>query len=992
MSSNIINPVPKGFTLTFEDNFDNVGGQPSADHWTYDLGDGSAAGIPGWGNGESQVYESDLDNVHIIDLIARDSGEADTDGANDNINGALRIVANKTGDEITSARIKSDIGEIGSHGYYEVRAKIPPESGAWPAIWLLGDVGNGNWPDVGEIDLMEWSSGLSYPSNQISSALHFRGTADQQPSFGGTQFYNETTLSSSVEEWHTYQVWWSPDEIRVGVDGNSDNAHLVYTKRPGATNDDWPFDGPMDLIMNIAIGGNMGGAVPADDFEYEMLVDYVRVYQGDWSAVRSDGYVAAAEGVVSLLSDVYPDEADTDWNPWGVVASYAFVDGSHKYTGVDYFGIEPAAPLDLSSQDTVHLRIYRTDADADLSITLVDYGSDGQWEQSTNAEGTVTFASGTNDAVVANQWVDLVIPKASFGLATDAHVGQIKVESSKGAGASGETIYIEQLYASASTVSGPATDADPELSEYKDVVMLQGDESTVDVGTNFFYNGTATGVTTVSLGGDNFVQKYGDTGGYIQIRPEEPIDISGLTTLHMSVYRTGGQLDTWGSADLKVRLVYEGDTPDDDYWFSATRGDEAVPDQWNNLELPLAWMANGQASGAKVTDIILVGERWNGGAKTNETLYLDKLSFSAKADPMIPQEAPPSPADDPLDVISIYSDDYDSAVTNFDPVYRWSLIGETPSGSEQTMANIGGREVQVIQNAGMAAMTFSYDEYAYPRADRLDVSSADTLKLTVFRTDPTAQLRFELRFANENTTYDEVGNGVSESVYFDASTSFGAVPAGQWHTIEIPLSAFGNGVDLTQVTGVMMYSFDPEYVLRTDANGDPVGDDYETVLTDPATYLYDPVPSRETIYLDELYFAATPDAPRTAPADPGHAPDDVIAAFIGDAYSTDGFSGQGTVFNIDGGNVQKWENLTAQIQISPATPFTLASSASANAPIMHLDIWLAVASDQPDIRVRTDHRPVSGRAHEPVGGPRGACPRRVPSGAGGDGPRGAGDR
>ena len=87
--------------------------------------------------GERQTYENDADTVHI-DLIARDSTEADTDGTNDGQNGALRIVANKTGNEITSARIKSDIGEIGSHGYYEVRAKIPAESGAWPAIWLLG--------------------------------------------------------------------------------------------------------------------------------------------------------------------------------------------------------------------------------------------------------------------------------------------------------------------------------------------------------------------------------------------------------------------------------------------------------------------------------------------------------------------------------------------------------------------------------------------------------------------------------------------------------------------------------------------------------------------------------------------------------------------------------------------------------------------------------------------------------------------------------------
>ena len=83
----------------------------------------------------------------------------DTDGVADGINGALRIVAAKTGDEITSARIRSDIDEIGPYGYYEVRAKLPSESGAWPAIWLLGNITpERGWPDTGEIDLVEWSS------------------------------------------------------------------------------------------------------------------------------------------------------------------------------------------------------------------------------------------------------------------------------------------------------------------------------------------------------------------------------------------------------------------------------------------------------------------------------------------------------------------------------------------------------------------------------------------------------------------------------------------------------------------------------------------------------------------------------------------------------------------------------------------------------------------------------------------------------------------
>ena len=269
-------------TLVFEDNFDDIGGQPNQDDWTFDIGYGQG----GWGNGEAQYYTSSTENSHIVDVIAADASELDTDGTADGVNGALKIIANKTGNEITSARVKSDIDDLGAYGYYEVRAKLPSESGAWPAIWLLGDMTPDRpWPDTGEIDLVEWSSNYfdEVSGNRIISALHFRGAADQPQAHGGTHFKWEGDISSPVDEWHTYQVWWSPDEIKVGVDGNIDNAHLTYTKRPNATNDDWPFDHPMDIIMNIAIGGTLGGTVPAGDFTYEMLVDYVRVYQGDWT-------------------------------------------------------------------------------------------------------------------------------------------------------------------------------------------------------------------------------------------------------------------------------------------------------------------------------------------------------------------------------------------------------------------------------------------------------------------------------------------------------------------------------------------------------------------------------------------------------------------------------------------------------------------------------------------------------------------------------------
>lgn len=46
---------------------------------------------------------------------------------------------------------------------------------------------------------------------------------------------------------------------------------------------EWPFDKRFHLLLNIAVGGNWGGARGIDDsiWPQTMEVDYVRVYQAD---------------------------------------------------------------------------------------------------------------------------------------------------------------------------------------------------------------------------------------------------------------------------------------------------------------------------------------------------------------------------------------------------------------------------------------------------------------------------------------------------------------------------------------------------------------------------------------------------------------------------------------------------------------------------------------------------------------------------------------
>ncbi len=268
------NPVPAGYSLVFEDAFDVAGKTaPNPAVWKYDLGDGSKKGIPGWGNGEQQYYTADPDNVWVengsLHIVAKANDTA-TNTSDRLVNGA--VVPFTSG--ITSARLTTQGWNVSPYGYVEVRAKLPAEQGAWPAIWMLG--AQNNWPKSGEIDIVEWS-GRYFNDSTAQAALHF------EKDFGNTQTKASTSLSSSVERFHTYQLWWSPTEIRIGVDGDAESAYFRYAKQADFDVSRWPFDSPFYLLMNVAVGGTLGGdgfAQALAQAPYEMQVDYVRVYQG----------------------------------------------------------------------------------------------------------------------------------------------------------------------------------------------------------------------------------------------------------------------------------------------------------------------------------------------------------------------------------------------------------------------------------------------------------------------------------------------------------------------------------------------------------------------------------------------------------------------------------------------------------------------------------------------------------------------------------------
>src|SRR5258706_1304799 len=253
---------PANWKLIWGDEFNSKSGTaPNTNVWGQEVGDGTVNGIPGWGNSELEYYTGGTNNVA-------------TDGL-----GNLQIITKKADGSLmcyygpckyASARMLTKNRFEVVYGRVESRIKVPQGSGLWPAFWMLGtDIDQVNWPQTGEIDIMENVGRLP---NQVFGTLHGPGYSGGQ-SYGGSY-----TLGKPVgNDYHIFAVAWQPDKIVWYIDGipyfsATPNDAFLQGKQ-------WVFNHPFFILMNVAVGGNFGGAVgPETTFPQTMSVDYVRLY------------------------------------------------------------------------------------------------------------------------------------------------------------------------------------------------------------------------------------------------------------------------------------------------------------------------------------------------------------------------------------------------------------------------------------------------------------------------------------------------------------------------------------------------------------------------------------------------------------------------------------------------------------------------------------------------------------------------------------------
>ncbi|MFL5789095.1 MAG: family 16 glycosylhydrolase [Flavisolibacter sp.] len=238
-------PVVKPYSLVWSDEF-NINGKPDSTKWTYETGGN------GWGNNELEYYTDSIGNGRVE-------------------NGNLVIEARYekyNGRNYTSARIISKNKAQWTYGKFEIRARIPKGVGTWPAIWLLSSNDPLVWPDNGEIDIMEE---VGFDPNVI------HGTAHNKMYYGGNGKGGNVVIQNAQDSFHVYSIEWAPHSITWSVDST---AYYTYND-PGLGYNAWPYFQDFFMILNLAIGGNWGGAQGVDNsiFPQQLLIDYVRVYQ-----------------------------------------------------------------------------------------------------------------------------------------------------------------------------------------------------------------------------------------------------------------------------------------------------------------------------------------------------------------------------------------------------------------------------------------------------------------------------------------------------------------------------------------------------------------------------------------------------------------------------------------------------------------------------------------------------------------------------------------
>ncbi len=275
--------ILSGWVPTWCEEF-NYEGSVNPMKWKHQTGGG------GYGNNELQNYTSRLENAYvdgeklIITALREDYGTED----------------------YTSAKIWTQGIKNWKYGKFEIRAKVPSGIGTWPAFWMMPKNSvYGGWPASGEIDILEHTANFSGLNKAVGSIHtnaynHKIGTQISFSKYNGT-LSSEFHTYSIV--WNEFSITWYLDDVEYGKTTFNPLKETSLTK----VSDAWPFDQEFYLIINLAMGGAMGGTIDPNFVSDTFEIDYVRVFQQDYGMndLESPSKVTNLQAVKAVNNRAY---------------------------------------------------------------------------------------------------------------------------------------------------------------------------------------------------------------------------------------------------------------------------------------------------------------------------------------------------------------------------------------------------------------------------------------------------------------------------------------------------------------------------------------------------------------------------------------------------------------------------------------------------------------------------------------------------------------
>jgi beta-glucanase (GH16 family) len=262
------------YVPTWCDEFNGAAGSPDTTVWNFGLGNNG-----GWGNNEKEVYCGPAGYAGNPSQCPTTFSASTSPVYIDGIGHLVIRPINENGKWL-SGRMTTEGLENFTDGILVASIQLPNTTtqGLWAAWWTLGsDITTVPWPGCGEYDIMEdWSPQVSNGEGTTGDISTAHTTKTGGSGVGGRFTFPSGQAGNTA--FHTYGVNWAANELQTYVD-DSTSPFLTITPSSLPAGDTWPFNQSMFVILNVAVGGTLGGSItnlasPAQP----MLVDYVRWY------------------------------------------------------------------------------------------------------------------------------------------------------------------------------------------------------------------------------------------------------------------------------------------------------------------------------------------------------------------------------------------------------------------------------------------------------------------------------------------------------------------------------------------------------------------------------------------------------------------------------------------------------------------------------------------------------------------------------------------